>query len=151
MTRSQPDLNHLRQLFPPTRLLPEEIDGCAPELFDYRRDFGGRTWAEVTPDRYEAHIDAFCLMAPATLKHYIAGFLHQSISRLESNSCEFLVHFSGSDGFLSLYAELTADQAKFTISAIDWILSLDDGFSDEDRERYYKMRDLAVKRHVHGG
>lgn len=99
----------LEQLFPPRRLSTEEIGGIAPELFDYRRDFGNLTWLEIDEGTYRMHTDAFCLMDHETLRHFVAGFMRLSIPEEKLLDQHSLIYFAASDKFCDFCGLLTQD------------------------------------------
>ena len=140
----RPDPSLLESLFPPKVVEAEEIDGIPPELFDYKNQFGGKSWPDVKRKHYEVNTDAFSLMAHQTLKYFIAGFLEVILTDPDSMAAEFLVYFAGQKSFAGFCRVLDQAQIDYLISVIDWLI-MDDYFSTNDRERYARSRDTVMK------
>lgn len=140
----KPDPKFLVSLFPPLEIPPEDIDGCPPELGEYRRDFGGRLWSEIEPKIFCYHSDAFCLMEPESLIQFIAGFLHTALNDPNSTAAEYLVYFAGSNRFVRFAKLLTTDQLSFIIDTIDHLLLSDDYYSISDAVQYDKIRSQVL-------
>jgi hypothetical protein len=140
----KPNEASLEKLFPPLRISTEEIGGIAPELFDYRRDFGNRTWLEIDEDTYRTHTDAFCLMDHETLRHFIAGFMRVSISEEKLLDQHSLIYFAASNKFCDFCRLLTHDQLLCLLGFIDYILT-NDWYSGEEQIRYLENREKLLR------
>ena len=136
----KPKIERLPQLFPAKALSPEKIEGTPPELYEFRKDFGGRAWTEIPPEIYNRHSDAFCLMEFESLVSYLGGFLHTSLTDQQSTACESLIYFAGTNDFLELVKHLNLSQKLFLIKTIDFLILSDAYFGINDAVRYDKIR-----------
>ena len=133
----RPDKELLEKIFPPRQIPQDQIGGSNPELGDYIRDFGDRTWQEVSDDAYGLHGDAYCLMDPETLIHFIAGFMRYSLS---SNDVWPLIYFACSDRFCGFCHLLSREQRNFVIAFVDHYICDEHDYSDGQRKSYQENR-----------
>jgi hypothetical protein len=140
----KPAEDQMEKAFPPRRIPTEEIGGFAPELYDYRRDFGNRTWQEIDDDTYSMHSDAFCLMDHETLRHFIAGFMRLSVLEEKLLDQHAFIHFAASDKFLGFCRLLTHDQLLCVVGFVDHII-MNDWYSDEERMPYRGNREKLLR------
>lgn len=142
----KPNLTNLLALFPPKSISAEEIKGTPPEVYEYRRDFGGKNWNEIPSKTFDYHSDAYCLMEHESLIHYISGFLKVILSEQGSVSAEHLVYFAGSSTFLEFTKLLSTAQTNFLLATIDHLLLIDDYFSISDATHYENIKTLIQAR-----
>ena len=135
----KPDPALLEKIFPPRRVPRDQIGGCNPELGDYVRDFGDRTWLEVGDEAYCTHSDVYCLMDFETLIHFIAGFLRYYLSQNNYDDAWSLIYFAASDRFCDFCRMLPPEQRHFVIAYVDHSIC-NEFHSDENRERYQENR-----------
>jgi hypothetical protein len=146
----KPNAELLESIFPPCRILLDQIGGCAPELYDYRREFGDRTWQEVSDDTYDTYSDVYCLMDHETLIHFIAGFMRYPLSEDDPCGGEYLILFAATDPFCDFCRLLNGEQLGFVIAFVDHYIC-HAFYADEDRERYQKNRRKLLQGPQHGG
>lgn len=145
---SKPNAGFLEELFPPRRIPASQIGGVGPEVGAYVDDFGGRAWTEVDDWPYQLHTDAYCLMDPKTLVHYIAGFMRLALSNDSPGHVfpadEYLVYFAASDSFVDFCRMLTVRQIEFVIQVVDFFIH-HEFFSDAERVPYGANRAELVQ------
>ena len=141
----KPELHNLNCIFPPVAVSPEDILGVGPEAQMYQQHFGGHPWPDVKPKYYIKHTDAFTMMDPASLRHFIAGFLVSAVTNENSNVGEQLVYFAGSEAFVGFCGTMNAQQTAVLLSVIDWLIA-DDYFSCLDHERYRTNKETLNQR-----
>ena len=137
-----PDHSLLESLFPPQVVPEDEIDGIPPEVGMYKQHFGGRAWPQVKRKYYEWHTDAFSLMDHSTLKFFIGGYLNAILTDPDSNPSESIVYFAGNKSFVEFCGVLADNQTQYLLATVDWIIK-DDYFSDDDRIRYARNREIV--------
>ena len=140
----KPTEDQMEKAFPPRRIPTGEIGGIAPELYDYRRDFGNRTWQEIDDDTYGMHSDAFCLMDRETLRHFIAGFMRQSMKEEKLLDQYALIRFAASNKFPGFCRLLTQDQLLCVIGFVDHVI-MNDWYSDGERSAYRANREKLFR------
>jgi len=70
---------------------------------------GGKHWGEISDEVYEKYFDALILMAPSTLKHYIAGYLSVAYVTTNARTAESLI-----------YAATEGDHLEQLCNALKW-------------------------------
>ena len=126
MPPPRPNPQFLEKLFPPIVVPAAEIDGIPLEVRDYMRDFGDLSWPQVPDKFYRLHNDAFHLMAPETLVHYVAGFMRLALLDERSGAEEFFMYFACSDEFAPFCSLLTSSQRAYILQFVDYFIEDDD-------------------------
>lgn len=104
----------LSEIFPPVILTKDDIGGTAPEVFNYRGGFVGKTWQEIEQRKYEDHSDAFCLMELNSLAQIIPGLLLAGMNAPGSMLDHSIESFSNSEKY-TLFLERLAPQQRLFI------------------------------------
>ena len=115
-----------------------EIGGFGPELGDFRREFGGRSWSEIPPEVLDCHNDAFMLMSAESLRYYLPAFLVRSIQQPRSTSAESFLFFVTSDRFYAFSKLLSLVQRNICFQVGDYVIKNSGGYLDHEREKFAK-------------
>ena len=103
-------LERLKEVFPHRERYPGEIDGGAPEVFDYQRDFYSRPWLEIEDDVIDYHDDVFSFMAEEALRFYFPCYLKRAIADPSSPAATAFLSFFCSDRSVSVFSVFTRAQ-----------------------------------------
>jgi len=124
--------------FPLVVVATKEVEGIPPESFDYAKTMGGKDWTGVSEEIYETYTDALTLMAPKTLRHFIAGYLSVASETTNSMSAESLVYAATQGENLdNLCAVLTLDQITCLFEVIEYVFL--DNYGYEDEKEYLQI------------
>lgn len=127
--------NELEAIFPPVRLVDEEMTGIPPEIFDFRREFAGLKWTEIPAKRLNRNGDVFSFLDPIPLKLLIGGFLWHALEDEDSLAAQSVVEFSFSPRFLEFAEILDRDQKKAFLDTVGFLIQ-DEFYSEEDRRKF---------------
>lgn len=126
---------HEYSAFPEIIVDHEDIDGIPPELYDYREDFGGKSWVDIKPELYNIHSDALQLMDFRSLVYFIAGFLKSAEEDAHGNGCESLLFFASTKRFKEFCSYLSKSQLRLICIKIKYLAENNNYCDDDTRLR----------------